>query len=518
LALALRHRNWRIDLASIFRQGWVLRTAIVLGCLGLGLLGGYALPILGTLSLIGVGSILGTVTLPLIWLLATGRQMDVVFIGLILMTLLQDIPQKITGISIVSVTQIFLIFLAPIGLPNYIKATKSSKLLATANALFIAFLLISLASTYWGRSTALGAIYQFISNLKPFFIIILGYALAWQESTEKTFLMIMRLAWIPMVLLCLFEWAAPSYYLSIFSMGGMLSQSLDDGLPRATGLFTFPGTLAAIASMIAILFIVRGFHAAPAKKSSEYFTAAAYGSCIIFALSKGEMISFAVCASMVLTLYKREGRTLRVFIAGALIALALPVFYTFFGESIEGELNRAGITRSIGAIDHPRLQIFLNGFQLANQHWPLGSGLGTYAGAGAEKFDDSLYDALGFRGLWWYGKQDFLMDTYWPNPIAETGYIGASLLLLSYAAVFSYALLRWQRSTRNAAPYWATAASGMLFSVINSISTPAFMETRTYFFVAIFFGLAYLTEQRSNQASLSDDDVITTIPAPLYGA
>jgi len=432
--------------------------------------------------------------------------------------LLQDIPQKVAGISIASMTQVLLIFLAPIGFPNYIKASKSNKMLATANALFIAFLVISLASTYLGRSTVLGAIYQFISNLKPFFIIILGYALAWRKSTEKTFLTILRLAWVPMVSLCIFEWVAPSTYISVFSRGGLAELDPTGALPRAAGVFTFPGTLAANASMIAILFIARGLQAAPSKKSIEYFTAAAYGSCIIFALSKGEMISFAVCASMVLGLYKREGRTLRVFIAGALIALTVPLFYTFFGESIEGELNRAGITRSIGAIDHPRLQIFLNGFQLANQHWPLGSGLGTYAGAGAEKFDDSLYDALGFRGLWWYGKQDFLMDTYWPNPIAETGYFGAGILLLSYAAVFTYALFRWQRGARNAAPYWATAASGILFSVINSISTPAFMETRTYFFVAIFFGLAYLTEQRSHQASLADDDVRTTIPAPLYGA
>jgi hypothetical protein len=518
LALALRHRNWRIDLASIFRQGWVLRTAIVLGCLGLGFLGGYALPIFGTLSLMGVGGILGMIALPLIWLLATGRQMDVVFIILTMVMLLQDLPQKLFGTSVASATQILLIFLAPIGFPNYIKASRDNKVLMTANMLFIAYMIIGLSSTYLGRSTTLAATYQFISNLKPFFIIILGYALAWRQPTEKIFLTILRWAWVPMVLLSLFEWAAPSVYSSVFSMGGLVPQSSTDALPRATGLFSFPGTLAANASMIAILFLVRGLHARQGDKPAEYFTAAAYGSCIVFALSKGEMIAFTACTFMILALYKKDGRTLRILMATTLIALAVPAFYMFFGESIEAELNRAGVTRAIGPIDHPRLQIFTLGFHLANKYWPLGAGLGTYAGAGAEKFDDTVYESLGFSSFWWYGKQDFLMDTYWPNPIAEAGYFGAILLFLSYIFVFLYAAKRWLKGSRHSAPYWATAASGILFSLINSISTPAFMETRTYFFVAIFFGLAYLTELRERHAGIADDDVSTTIPAPLYGA
>jgi hypothetical protein len=478
------------------QTGWQSRVALIAGLLTLGVLGGAAIPILGVLAPAAIIGLLCIPLIPSIWLLTKPQHMDKVCLALVILTFTQDLPAKIFGPSLNPLIQAVILLAAPVGFATYFKAAREDKTLAGANLAFLAFLLISLLSTAFGRSTTLAAAYQLITNLKPLFAIIIFYAASWDTRAEQIFQKTLKIAWPPILILGILEWISPSAYTKIFPLA-FISASANESLARATGPFKFAGHLAAIASQLALFFILLQIYRDRQTGKSHIGTILGYTACIILALSKGEMIGFAICGLMIAAFYKREGAFKRVALMLIVVIAAIPAFSLFFGESIDQELRLAGVTRAVGEIDHPRVQIFSQGFGVANRYWPLGSGLGTYAGAGAEKFDTSLYDQLGFNRYWWYGRADFLMDTYWPNPIAETGYIGSLFILLCYTLLFFYAFKKWRSASPNAAPYWGAAAAGMLFSTINSVSTPAYTELRTYIFAAIFFGAAFQIEKRA---------------------
>jgi hypothetical protein len=92
----------------------------------------------------------------------------------------------------------------------------------------------------------------------------------------------------------------------------------------------------------------------------------------------------------------------------------------------------------------------MKGLAVAQQYFPLGSGLGTYGGAGAQKFDLSLFQDLGFGRYWWFMQGKFLVDTYWPNVAAESGLFGAAFLLAFFATMWIALLVRTWRLLGNA--------------------------------------------------------------------
>lgn len=74
----------------------------------------------------------------------------------------------------------------------------------------------------------------------------------------------------------------------------------------------------------------------------------------------------------------------------------------------------------------------------ANQHFPLGSGFGTYGSAEAAKNYSPLYYEYGFANRWGMTPHDgkFLHDTYWPTVLGQFGWIGAALYITVLVRIF----------------------------------------------------------------------------------
>ena len=154
-------------------------------------------------------------------------------------------------------------------------------------------------------------------------------------------------------------------------------------------------------------------------------------------------------------------------------------------------------------IESPRSQLFSGAIKVADHYFPLGSGFGTYGGAGSKKFDWSLYDDLGFGRYWWYGKENYLMDTYWPNPLAETGYFGAMMLLASYLMLF---IIPWRKARAAIhadlpTAYHIEAAAMIIYLLLLSISSPAFQDPRLFVFPVMLIGYSLITSagERANE-------------------
>ncbi|MBV5336467.1 MAG: hypothetical protein J0653_00170, partial [Deltaproteobacteria bacterium] len=89
------------------------------------------------------------------------------------------------------------------------------------------------------------------------------------------------------------------------------------------------------------------------------------------------------------------------------------------------------------------------------------------------------------------GKKNYLMDTYWPNSLAETGVYGALSLMLSYLLLLLYAI---KRSIKEADPvaraYWLSTMAMMAYMIMLSFSSPAFQDLRLFILPAMMFGIA----------------------------
>lgn len=90
----------------------------------------------------------------------------------------------------------------------------------------------------------------------------------------------------------------------------------------------------------------------------------------------------------------------------------------------------------------PRALLLRYGIVTANRFFPLGSGFATYGSEMANRYYYSpLYYEYGFNSVWGLtaSQGHFLNDNYWPMLMAQTGYIGAILMLIIYFTIFRQA-------------------------------------------------------------------------------
>lgn len=111
---------------------------------------------------------------------------------------------------------------------------------------------------------------------------------------------------------------------------------------------------------------------------------------------------------------------------GALCGVAIVglVFASAAGEQITGRI--AYYTSDQGE-DSVRRVLYSASVDIANDMAPLGAGSSTFGSQGSRTNGySSLYFTYGVYGRWGASKDNdrFLLDTFWPKILAETGYIG----------------------------------------------------------------------------------------------
>ena len=410
--------------------------------------------------------------------------------------LVLPLASRLARAPLLPVWQVTLLMLAFIGIGPFMAAVRESRWLSGAVLLFFFYLAIGIASSLIGRTRTLAGVYQFISDLKPVLLLMLGYALRWDDRMERWLWAVVRWAWLPMLAMVAFEWGAPGpYYKLMFSRGGVaVSVAPVSGLlpSRASGIFEHPSMLATAAALLALLALSRALseHADHRGRALRWTgVAGLYGVLLICAVQRQELVACILAAVFMLLLARPERAVVRVV---ALCFVTVPVLLALW-MLLKEDIQRESMLWGVGSlhIESPRAQIFLGAFDLAQRNHPFGAGLGTFAGAGAEKFDLSLYHELGFARYWWWGKQDYLMDTYWPNPIAEIGVYGTACLLLCYVALLFHAAMRAISSTQLARGYWLAAASMMAYELMLSATSPAFQDPRLFLLPAAMYGIAW---------------------------
>lgn len=398
--------------------------------------------------------------------------------------------KQVTGVSLVGFWQVLIMFFSLFGIKYFRREASQEALLRIFLWLLFVFLSLALISSFLGRSHFYSALFQFVSDFKPLSLLILGYMLSWNSRMEGFLLFVVRWLWLPAIIMVALEWVAPSVYFKIFSYGyGRFSIDPSGVFPsRASGFFDHPSILATVSATFSIFSMAR-FLMLREKRIGNLLLAIIYFLLVLFAVQRQELAACVTAALLLFLIVKPERMAFRLVIVAILFVFSTTIFLTIFADTIARESVLWGVG-TIGKVEHPRAQIYSGAWLLAHQYFPFGSGLGTFAGAGAEKFDTSLYDYLGFRNYWWYGRENYLMDTYWPNSISESGFLGSTALLASYVFLFFYAIKSCWREYTKAKYYWAATAAMMGYMLLLSISSPAFQDMRLFVFPALMFGFS----------------------------
>lgn len=400
-----------------------------------------------------------------------------------------DSLKKINGFSGNFVLEFSLILVAPLLVKPLARLLSESRFFKWWFAALAVFFMLSVLSSFFGRSHFLAATYQFLTNLKVILVLLLGFYIAWSARTEAVFWWIVRWLWLPTAILVAWQWAHPSSYFAAMPYATASADTLGLFPSRAVGPFHHPTYLGLYMGVLTVFSMI---HAASGAGRRYYLIGLCYFLLLLASTQRQETAAAVVATAAALSLLHGKRFALRSALVGlGAVVMMSGAAWLFIKDNLMQEATRWGIIGH-SAIQQPRQVLYLHAVEIADQYAPLGSGLGTFASAGAQKFDISLYLDRGFARYSWFYKQNVLMDTYWTNFLAETGWATTILLIVLMV------LLVWFTASRSLKTYpievrrfWLLAFGGMFFTFLLSLTSPSYQDPGLFLVPGIFLGVAY---------------------------
>jgi hypothetical protein len=414
-------------------------------------------------------------------------------LGLTLLTSLADTVSPVRTRGAMSLVLIFMAVYALRGLYIFAGASWLGKLMVAVFGLF--FLLGTASSIAAGRIHWHPFFYQIGYDLKLPVMMLLGFCVSLGEKGEQRFWLVVKLVLVLCLATLAVEFAAPSLHHMIArnANAGGNGNPLLPGLPLVTGPFVHPGVLAGTASLFLCCVYARKL-SGQGSSVVNYLLLCGFMLLLLLAGERQEMFdALAACAILLFTA-KLKPSVRAVLLALAAVVLLLGAMLLVLGPVHRAELGlQWGLLPSYEAIGNPRTVFYLDGFHLANMHWPLGTGFGKFGGDAARLYDRSVYDMLGYMSRYWWYRQDlYLLDTYWPNLFAETGWIGAIAVFLFGGVMTLFALQRaWTVQHVRERMLWRLAFVGHFLALSGSLTAPIYGDPNAVAIPFMFFGIAF---------------------------
>lgn len=138
-----------------------------------------------------------------------------------------------------------------------------------------------------------------------------------------------------------------------------------------------------------------------------------------------------------------------------------------------------------------------DGFAVAQDYFPLGSGFATFGAAvtGTEGNYSPLYYQFGYNNVWGLapGFTFFISDTFWPTVVAQLGFLGAVCYIAAVSMIIKLIYSRYKEYGRN-----ATIIIVLLYLVICTTATSAiFAPQWTYLAFVFYLGMKHLATSES---------------------
>lgn len=203
---------------------------------------------------------------------------------------------------------------------------------------------------------------------------------------------------------------------------------------------------------------------------------------IITSTLRSKAFVFVALASLLyyMIVIKRKKITTKILVAAAiassLICLNQIRFYFFNPSDITA--RSALVTTSI---------------KIANDHFPIGSGFGTF-GSNASKINYSpIYQKYEINNVWGMTQTDgaFISDNFWPMIIGQFGYIGFAAFIVLIITIFNLI----QKTYNNDIHMYYGSIMAFLYLLISSTTESAFVNPLAIMF-ALIIGYSLNTKER----------------------
>lgn len=163
---------------------------------------------------------------------------------------------------------------------------------------------------------------------------------------------------------------------------------------------------------------------------------------LLLSFQRQEIATVLICFIVCFYLFNKNNRAFTLKIAKILLPIVAIIISYLFVKFFSDSFSRYIDSYSLLETDDTRLIFYLNSINIAISYFPFGSGLGTFGGHAAYLFDSVLYGQLGFDNYWWYREGRYMTDTYYPQVIAETGFIGFIVFCIVVIKFYKYLVSR----------------------------------------------------------------------------
>lgn len=348
---------------------------------------------------------------------------------------------------------------------------------------FLYFVLGAISSVA-GRSKPMAALWQLQYNLKLPAMFLIGLMLAYTATQQRFLKWFVAWAWLPIGAMVAIEMFFPSVFVSVMNqeLDHTINPIIGVGVRRA-GLFPHSGYMALTVAMLGWMACV---WAIVQRRWHWLLPMLAYCGLLLLAGQRQEAAAFVMAIGVLVTFYLRKHwRVIMVggSLAAGVIAVVMLLTQVSLGQKL---LSEWGAGEQLERVSE-RYVLTQAGNDIGRHYMPLGSGLGTYGGAGAQKFDQSQFIDLGFDRYWWFRQGMFLVDVYWPSVIAEAGYFGATSWLLALL-LLTLLLVRSIWRTGGHEPLAWIAAGGIILLIGNSPTSAALTDPRLTFWIWLLIG------------------------------
>lgn len=354
-------------------------------------------------------------------------------------------------------------------------------------ALFLMYFALLLLSTVLGRSHPRGAVWQLQYNLKLPLMFALGMLLVKPEQVLVVLGRFIAWSWVIFLPFLLFELVAYGTFMKVF--GHSPNYHFNALLPFMRGLrgpFIHAGYLSLMCGLLAsgaVAFWLQGL----GRRWMAYALIYTF-----IAVCAGQRQELAALFLVYLVFALIQGRKQTGWLAmGAMVCMACLLIAVMtikhnpfeeimmqWGGGRESDLSERGVLTE-------------GGMRIANHYFPLGSGLGTYGGVGAQRFDQSQFIDLGFNRYWWFRQRIFLVDTYWPSIAAEAGYPATLLLLAGFTLVWFTLLRRAIPEDAPHRPLLLVGLAALTLQLANSPTSAGLTDPRGAFVFWLLTGYAW---------------------------
>jgi hypothetical protein len=296
-------------------------------------------------------------------------------------------------------------------------------------------------------------------------------------------------------------------------IGNVTPVEYRNNLPSATGLFPLPlgfGWFMAYLSLFCFAYFMK------LKKMPYLLMGVVFFSGCFIAQRLKSIVG--LIAGILISLFLISSRThlkmgLIIFICFVLIMIfMLPLIVQIV------QLKMTPFMDSEKVNDIARYIMYLTSIDIANDFFPFGAGIGRFGSHLSAVYYSPIYELYGLSTIHGMTKEDhnFLLDTFWPMILGETGWIGLLVYSLMIIVIFR-TLVRYMNETVGVMAQAFQLGTIMMLSesLVESIAEPIFTAPPLGFFVFGAIGISYALHYHSvHTLSAKSNDIGNREAAP----